>query len=108
MDPVNRIRSIAVVIWVALLLDGCACSPEIVGSVPNTLYPQLVRPIAAGAPGVVGHVVIIKGYITVAGTNYVILDDPMPLCSGTERLITYEEYADPAGTATHWRTWFNI
>src|SRR6476661_3690705 len=28
---------------------------------------------AYGTPGVVGHVLVIKGYITVAGTNYVIL-----------------------------------
>jgi len=63
---------------------------------------------AYGTEGVVGHVVVIKGYITVGGTNYVILNDPWSPCSGTERLITYEEYADPAGSSTHWRTWYNI
>lgn len=63
---------------------------------------------AYGTPNVVGHVVLIKGYITVAGTNWVILNDPWSPCNGAERLITYNEYADPAGTATHWNTWFNI
>ncbi len=63
---------------------------------------------AYGTPGVVGHVVVIKGYITVAGTDYVILNDPWSPCNGAERLIAYAEYADPAGSATHWNTWFNI
>lgn len=63
---------------------------------------------AYGTPGVVGHVVVIKGYVSVAGTNYVVLNDPWSPCNGAERLITYSEYADPAGTATHWNTWFNI
>ncbi|MCP4609470.1 MAG: hypothetical protein GY845_12220 [Planctomycetes bacterium] len=63
---------------------------------------------AYGTPGVVGHVVVIKGYITVAGTNYVVLNDPWGPCVGSERLITYNQYANPAGTATHWRTWFDL
>jgi hypothetical protein len=63
---------------------------------------------AYGTPGVVGHVVVIKGYITLAGTNYVILNDPWSPCNGSERIITYEEYADPAGSSTHWNTWYNI
>jgi len=63
---------------------------------------------AYGTHGVVGHVVVIKGYITVGGTNWVVLNDPWVPCAGAERLITYAEYADPAGTATHWNTWYNI
>jgi hypothetical protein len=63
---------------------------------------------AYGTPGVVGHVVVIKGYITVAGTNYVVLNDPWAPCVGTERLLTYDDYADPAGSSTHWNTWYNI
>lgn len=63
---------------------------------------------AYGTPNVVGHVVVIKGYITVAGTNYVVLNDPWAPCNGQERLITYNQYANPAGTATHWNTWFDI
>ena len=63
---------------------------------------------AYGTPGVVGHVVVIKGYVTVGGTDWVVLNDPWAPCAGDERLITYDEYADPAGTATHWNTWYNI
>lgn len=63
---------------------------------------------AYGTPGVVGHVVVMKGYITVEATRYVVLNDPWSPCNGSERLITYEEYADPAGTSTHWRTFYNI
>ena len=63
---------------------------------------------AYGTPGVVGHVLVMKGYVTVNGTRYVVLNDPWSPCSGTERLITYAEYADPAGTATHWNTWYDL
>jgi len=63
---------------------------------------------AYGTPGVVGHVVVVKGYVTVAGTDYVVLNDPWAPCIGSERLITYNQYADPTGTATHWTTWYNI
>lgn len=63
---------------------------------------------AYGTPGVVGHVVVIKGYLTLNGTNYVVLNDPWSPCDGQERVITYDQYADPAGSATHWRTWYNL
>lgn len=63
---------------------------------------------AYGTPGVVGHVVVIKGYFTVGGIDYVVLNDPWAPCSGQERVITYDEYVDPAGTATHWNTWYNL
>lgn len=63
---------------------------------------------AYGTSGVVGHVLIIKGYVTVASTSYVVLNDPWNPCTGQERLITYAEYQDPSGTSTHWNTWYNI
>ncbi|MET0340050.1 MAG: papain-like cysteine protease family protein [Polyangiales bacterium] len=63
---------------------------------------------AYGTQGVVGHVLVVKGYVTVGSTRYLVLNDPWSPCSGTERLITYEEYADPAGTATHWNTWYQL
>lgn len=62
---------------------------------------------AYGGTGV-GHVLVIKGYVTVGGTNYLVLNDPWAPCTGSERLITYEEYADPAGSSTHWRTFYDI
>ncbi len=63
---------------------------------------------AYGTPGVVGHVLVIKGYLTLSGTNYLVLNDPWAPCMGQERIITYEQYADPAGASTHWNTWYNI
>lgn len=63
---------------------------------------------AYGTSGVVGHVVVIKGYISVNGTNYVVLNDPWAPCTGAERVITYAEYENPAGSSTHWNTWYNI
>lgn len=63
---------------------------------------------AYGTSGVVGHVVLIKGYVTVGGTDWVVLNDPWSPCVGAERLISYDEYADPTGTSTHWATWYNI
>lgn len=61
---------------------------------------------AYGTPGVVGHVVVIKGYVTVGGVNYLVLNDPWAPCNGSERLITYDDYVDPSGMATHWTTWY--
>jgi len=63
---------------------------------------------AYGQKDVVGHVLVIKGYVTLNGTNYVVLNDPWSPCMGAERLITYDEYRDPAGAKTHWNTWYNI
>jgi hypothetical protein len=63
---------------------------------------------AYGTPGVVGHVVVIKGYVSVGSTNYVVVNDPWSPCNGNERLLEYGSYADPPGTSTHWRTWYNI
>lgn len=63
---------------------------------------------AYGTPGVVGHVRVIKGYATLAGTNYVVINDPWSPCVGEEKLITYNEYMNPAGMSTHWNTWYNI
>ncbi len=63
---------------------------------------------AYGTPGVVGHVLVIKGYITLNGTDYLILNDPWSPCTGQERIITYAQYADPAGASTHWSTFYNI
>lgn len=63
---------------------------------------------AYGTPGVVGHVLVVKGYITVGGTDYVILNDPWSPCVGEERLITYAQYNDPAGSSTHWSTFYDL
>jgi hypothetical protein len=61
-----------------------------------------------GTPGVTGHVLVVKGYVTVGGTNYLVLNDPSSPCEGEERLITYEEYVDPAGSRIHRKTTYDI
>lgn len=99
--------------WLELDFAGVAFQETTAARTWEQLRSQLYcakKPMgyAYGTPGVVGHVVVIKGYVSVGGTNYVILNDPWAPCTGSERLITYAEYADPAGSATHWRTWFNI
>jgi hypothetical protein len=63
---------------------------------------------AYGTPGVVGHVVVVKGYLDLLGNKWVIINDPWAPCHGEVRLITYAEYADPSGTSTHWDTWFDL
>jgi hypothetical protein len=63
---------------------------------------------AYGTPGVVGHVLVVKGYISLLGARYMILNDPWSPCNGVQRLITYDEYVNPSGTATHWNTWYDI
>lgn len=63
---------------------------------------------AYGTPGVVGHVVVVKGYVAVGSTNYLVLNDPWSPCSGAERLLEYSSYADPPGASTHWRTWYDL
>jgi len=61
---------------------------------------------AYGTPGVVGHVVTIKGYLTISNVDYLVIGDPWSPCDGSERIITYDDYVDPTGSATHWRTWY--
>ncbi len=99
--------------WV--MLTECGVNFEESGTALSweTLRKQIycskkVMGYAYGTPGVVGHVLVIKGYLTLNGTNYLVLNDPWAPCTGEERIITYEQYADPAGSATHWNTWYNI
>lgn len=99
--------------WLELTHVGVSFSESTAALAWDALQRQLYcrrDPIgyAYGTPGVVGHVVVVKGYVEVAGTRYVILNDPWAPCAGEERLITYEQYEDPTGTATHWRTWYNL
>ncbi len=104
--------------WVDLDFVGAKASESTAALSWNDVKSQIScdhNPIsyAYGTPGVVGHVVVINGYMTGSGrlgngTDYVQIYDPWKPCVGNIRLITYAEYADPAGTATHWNTWFNV
>jgi len=63
---------------------------------------------AYGQPEVIGHVVVIKGYVSVGATNYVVINDPWAPCDGEERLLEYNEYVDPTGPTSHWSTMYKI
>ncbi|HEX8490534.1 MAG TPA: C39 family peptidase [Chthoniobacterales bacterium] len=99
--------------WVDLDFAGAKSAESVAALTWTKLKKQIFctkKPMgyAYGTDGVVGHVVVIKGYVSVGDTNYLLLNDPWAPCGGRERLITYEEYADPAGSSTHWNTWYDI
>ncbi|MBI5042523.1 MAG: hypothetical protein HZC10_01535 [Nitrospirae bacterium] len=55
-----------------------------------------------------GHMMVAKGYLTLAGTNYVVIMDPWAPCVGDERIITYDFYnADPTDH-THWDDYYDV
>jgi len=99
--------------WVDLDFAGAKSSESGSALSWNSVKSQIYctkKPMgyAYGTPGVVGHVVVIKGYVSVGNTTYVVLNDPWSPCQGAERLLEYSSYADPPGTATHWNTWYDI
>lgn len=98
--------------WLELDFAGLnfteSATPLSLADIRKQIYcSKNVLGFAYGGTGV-GHVVIIKGYMQVGGTNWLVINDPWSPCSGQERLITYEEYVDPAGDVTHWATWHTI
>jgi len=99
--------------WLELDFAGLKFTETTAARSWNNLRDEIYcakRPMgyAYGTPGVVGHVLVVKGYVSVAGTDYLVLNDPWAPCTGSERLITYAEYADPAGASTHWATWHGL
>lgn len=59
-------------------------------------------------PGGGGHMMVVKGYVTLAGTDYVVILDPWAPCAGDERIITYDYYVESAGHHTHWDDYYDI
>ncbi|MFL6635236.1 MAG: papain-like cysteine protease family protein [Massilia sp.] len=61
-----------------------------------------------------GHMMVVKGYFTVNGVQYVDVNDPEPftdldtLVGGTETIMTYADYVSRAGDHTHWNDYYNI
>ena len=51
---------------------------------------------------------VAKGYVSLAGVNYVVILDPWAPCVGDERIITYDFYDAAPGHHTHWRTYYNV
>lgn len=54
-----------------------------------------------------GHMMIVRGYVTLEGTNYVYVNDPWAPNVGDQRIIPYDAYVSGAGY-THWDDYFRI
>jgi len=60
-----------------------------------------------------GHMMVLKGYITLNNVQYVDVNDPLPhtslqtLSGGTETIMTYARYVSDTGH-THWNDYYNI
>ena len=59
-------------------------------------------------PGGGGHMMVAKGYLTLEGTNYVVMFDPLSPCVGNERIITYDYYVQSPGHHTHWNDYYDV
>jgi hypothetical protein len=61
-----------------------------------------------------GHMMVATGYVTISGTNYVSVNNPLPPNSsvsggGTEEIYTYEKYVGGTGyDHSHWDDYYNI
>jgi len=54
-----------------------------------------------------GHMMVVRGYVTLEGTNYVYVNDPWAPNVGTLRIQTYDSYVSGAGY-THWDDFYDI
>jgi len=54
-----------------------------------------------------GHMMVITGYRTVAGENYVTVLDPLPVNHGTPKTMTYDTYVSGSGY-THWDDYYDV
>jgi hypothetical protein len=59
-------------------------------------------------PGGGGHMMVVKGYLTLNDVNYVIILDPWSPCVGDEEIITYDEYVADPGDHTHWDDYYEV
>jgi hypothetical protein len=59
-------------------------------------------------PGGGGHMMVVSGYTTVEGTNYVQVNDPLPVGAGSQYMDTYDFYNTAPGQHTHWNDYYNI
>ncbi len=57
-----------------------------------------------GAKTKVGHMVVIFGYETINGVNYVMVNDP----KGDQYVMDYQDYRDGDDTHDHWRDYYNF
>jgi hypothetical protein len=60
-------------------------------------------------PGGGGHMMVAVGYITLNGTNYVVVNDPLPVGAGSQWVNTYEYYVGSSALGhTHWNDYYDI
>lgn len=59
-------------------------------------------------PGGGGHMMVVYGYVTVGGVNYVSIYDPLPVNVGTDTIYTYDYYNTSPGHHTHWDDFYNV
>lgn len=56
-----------------------------------------------------GHMMVVFGYGTVAGNNYVLVNNPWPPTGGVQEIYTYDKYVGGAGwDHSHWNDYYNI
>ena len=61
-----------------------------------------------------GHMMVVTGYVeNVAGTNWVMINNPWPppsalnVLGGDQALITYDDYVSSPNDHTHWNDYYN-
>jgi hypothetical protein len=54
-----------------------------------------------------GHMMVVKGYVSVDGSNFVYVADPWAPNVGDQRLVSYAAYVSGSGY-THWDDFYDI
>lgn len=54
-----------------------------------------------------GHMMVVIGYVTIDGTDYVTINDPWPPNMGDQSVKTYAAYVSGSGY-THWNDYYDI
>jgi hypothetical protein len=54
-----------------------------------------------------GHMMVVKGYAEVGGTNWVYYDNPLPVGAGSHEFKTYTDWVSASGY-THWDDFYDI
>lgn len=54
-----------------------------------------------------GHMMVVKGYAEVGGTNWVYYENPLPVGAGAHEFKTYPDWVSGTGY-THWDDFYNI
>ena len=54
-----------------------------------------------------GHMMVVKGYAEIDGTNYVYYDNPLPVGTGSHEIKTYTDWVSGPGY-THWDDFYDI